>query len=1137
MPRSPRGHEASDSPDVSATSSPRGEIARAKMDRGRRSSMNLGLPEKAVPSFGLGKNLLKIDMSLLHDEPLGGALDGTPKSTQSTGIPAKAQLLDGRAMRRASTMSPSGKGPAFSKRGQQPSRRTSIIGVIDRSRVPSPSSGGSGDEIDNFPQRARSVGSNRSGRDFFASSNSNIQDASPTTHTPVNAQMYVPRMFEENKVTRRRSSIADNSIMAAMKVAREAGLKMDGSESMGISEKPRKRSMLFNLVTTGHRAGAKGELGSTVEEVEEKKAGMTASGKVMMEARNRRKGSLLAFLEKNKGEEQTDIPSTPSTTAVSVAMPKLKIPPAADAFKSLPRNSSEFSREKKSSRSNDSSPRSDAYSEISSDGSEDSAQEARERRRKRLSETKADEDSDESRGRGGSGEGKGTTPLSLKQRFRSKKSQDGERQSTVKFQGKSRGFDNHNKDYEGDDKNIDEGEEEESGGEEYNEMVIDDVSSADEEYDEERKKHRRVYTDINHWKFTRRKLRHGDKSRMSHTIRLDEFNVRRALDPETWNSIIYMEGCVVDTEKGEAYFALVVCEDRLIFLPLSATKKTKMIIREFSQGLLAGGGYIMMIPAYDIVSMRYVRGADDAASFWKNNRHMTSRSIHIELQLSSQFDPIDPHSDSCESYFHIYTYEINSQIMYHISTMWINVATKLKTDVSIAKEESDLTSSTDYIKEIVAALMDEQVGIGDQVALLDNISEEVLNDMTLKKLFFQHAELNHYLIRVLKNFKQECGKLTAKTTDCKRLVVSQLRRLASTFKLIYAALFNSQTIEERWHNFQADFTENLEVLVADYGTWLQKFEVESGFKTNMLNISDKKKLEKLREHRKSMGKPTSKKKGRLAAKSFAVITGIDQAIMGRDEEDDGTSVRSEGSIAAASFEKLDVSALIEDESVDPFGDNENDDKLSPIYAKKKPPKRNMRQRKTTNMGGMANSQQQHELYHYLSESIYDYQTMVLVEFHTLVSHYNNNTITRQGRYRHEGHESIAAQIKYILSEEQIYTFVENIFQRMIALMDEIKSSGDEENAFVHTHTILDKIERMNFERPLENATPRLYTAINETNNECRVDKIYQSSRINIYYISRLLYCLINDNMVFREIAKDVGEEVSLSRHSAPVSEL
>jgi len=60
---------------------------------------------------------------------------------------------------------------------------------------------------------------------------------------------------------------------------------------------------------------------------------------------------------------------------------------------------------------------------------------------------------------------------------------------------------------------------------------------------------------MTHWKFTKRKLKHGDKARMRHTIRLDPFNVRRALDPETWNSIRYMEGCVVEKNHGRvAYF-------------------------------------------------------------------------------------------------------------------------------------------------------------------------------------------------------------------------------------------------------------------------------------------------------------------------------------------------------------------------------------------------------------------------------------------------------------------------------------------------------------------------------------------------------------------------------------------------------
>ena len=91
--------------------------------------------------------------------------------------------------------------------------------------------------------------------------------------------------------------------------------------------------------------------------------------------------------------------------------------------------------------------------------------------------------------------------------------------------------------------------------------------------------------DQDFWTHKAVKSHGGDKARVRSTIRLDPFNIKRALDPETWNSIRHMEGVVVESGNGRihGYYSCVVCEDRLIFLPLSGTGFAEVIFREFGR--------------------------------------------------------------------------------------------------------------------------------------------------------------------------------------------------------------------------------------------------------------------------------------------------------------------------------------------------------------------------------------------------------------------------------------------------------------------------------------------------------------------------------------------------------------------------
>ena len=61
----------------------------------------------------------------------------------------------------------------------------------------------------------------------------------------------------------------------------------------------------------------------------------------------------------------------------------------------------------------------------------------------------------------------------------------------------------------------------------------------------------------------------------------------------------------------------------------------------------------------------------------------------------------------------------------------------------------------------------------------------------------------------------------------------------------------------------------------------------------------------------------------------------------------------------------------------------------------------------------------------------------------MVQQYNKLSVNRQGRYQHEAKPGLAHQMQSLGDEEMLYLFFENIFQRMIALMDEIKTTDYE----------------------------------------------------------------------------------------------
>ena len=220
--------------------------------------------------------------------------------------------------------------------------------------------------------------------------------------------------------------------------------------------------------------------------------------------------------------------------------------------------------------------------------------------------------------------------------------------------------------------------------------------------------------------------------RVRNTIRMDPFNVKRALDPDTWNIVRYMEGVAVQSDKGDMnYFSLVVCEDRLIFLPLAGANLGQVIFREFGNK-----GFMVMVPAHDILSVGLVRGEDEAGNFWESGL-MNSRSVHIKLNVASLPDPDDPDDEIHTAQFHIFTYEANSRIMFHLSAMWINCYTRIKALIHVIKEESNVFTASVFYDQISDILFDPGFMIQDQIQALSFFASEAINDLTLKKLFFQ----------------------------------------------------------------------------------------------------------------------------------------------------------------------------------------------------------------------------------------------------------------------------------------------------------------------------------------------------------------------------------------------------------------
>ena len=389
--------------------------------------------------------------------------------------------------------------------------------------------------------------------------------------------------------------------------------------------------------------------------------------------------------------------------------------------------------------------------------------------------------------------------------------------------------------------------------------------------------------------WTHRLAKHtgGDKSRVFNTARLDPFNVKRALDPETWGIIRYMENVVIQqvTEKGEieGYFSCIICEDRIIFLPLCEPGLKKVMFREWGSH-----GFIIMVPAHEMISVGYMRGQENSAQLW-GDPAWNARSQHILVKLASV--PTDS-SEFTElrhtAELHIFTYEPHTKVMYHLSNMWMNCFTRLKANVEVIKEESELEHAEEFYREVYRTMQQvPSATIDKQIQQLSFFASEAVNDMTLKKVFFTHGGLCMFCIKVMRTFISDLEDASASRSQCLEL----LRRLVCCFKVFTAVLFNSQMVVERKSvfNLGSSFHDLLEVVSQDFTQFTHNFQEKTGFSPEKLSINDKARLTNLREKRQTMVTGLRTKKGGHGRSTMAALTGVSSFDLGEvvDEAKEG----------------------------------------------------------------------------------------------------------------------------------------------------------------------------------------------------------------------------------------------------------
>jgi len=183
-----------------------------------------------------------------------------------------------------------------------------------------------------------------------------------------------------------------------------------------------------------------------------------------------------------------------------------------------------------------------------------------------------------------------------------------------------------------------------------------------------------------------------------------------------------------------------------------------------------------------------------------------------------------------------------------------------------------------------------------------------------------------------------------------------------------------------------------------------------------------------------------------------------------------------------------------------------------------------------------------EMFTVLGDTILDYQVTVLIGLHDTTVQFNVDSQNNQGKYIHKKRESVACQLRRIAQEIELVrevggkkkpyelnmsVFFQNTFQRMITLIDEIKSLTTREvDVDKTTQEMLDRMESMNFTCKPGDNSPRTHEfqySLMENINAKSLHKMNHPT-IAMYNHCRLLYNMVNDDVRTREDAQRVGED-------------
>ncbi|GMH51923.1 hypothetical protein TrST_g8221 [Triparma strigata] len=636
-----------------------------------------------------------------------------------------------------------------------------------------------------------------------------------------------------------------------------------------------------------------------------------------------------------------------------------------------------------------------------------------------------------------------------------------------------------------------------------------------------------------YWTHKAVKSHGGDKARVRSTIRLDPFNVKRALDPETWETIRHMEGVVVESGNGKihGYYSCVICEDRLIFLPLAKTGFADVVFREFRSS-----GHIIMIPANEILTVGYKRGEENAAQLW-GDQNWNARSLHIKLNLFSPEADDGPGmpASAHAAEMHLYTYEKHSKIMFHISNMWVNCFTRMKANILVMKERSDLEEAIIFFNEVKEIVKSDNTTVKQHIHALSFLAAELVNDVTLKRLFFEQTDICSFCYQTIKKFMNDMEDQRGSKSACLLL----LRRLVCCFKALHAALFNSSAVPERYQFFYLGDTllSHLEMYSKDFVTFMNHFEESTGFSPKKLNIADQHSLKNIRKTRKSMGHKERSHRGGLSRGSLRNVLGTIDDFSQSSSESEDEGVRKIKTLKRLEEEehnekhierKRRKSVLKDNEEELPRERNDRGVDLTPApkaLGSCRTLKTGLESKKSPRSPRVVEDNR--EMFHVLSESLFDYQVGLIIQLHEMNVCYNLGQDDQLHTYQTEMRDSVASCLRYLGEgfgdgEFRMATFFDNMFQRMITLIDELKALDGSD---APTQEVLDKLELLNLAAP--DLSPRRGHNLQNTLDEVLANQSLHRLNhptIAMYHHARLLYNLVNDDVRTREEAKMSGEE-------------